>query len=63
MNINLKAEAIYQLSEARKSGIKETYMNDSLFVWYNNGVNTINNGCTITVQFELNGCFHSIDVR
>ena len=64
MNANLKAEAIYQLKNGQKSGIKETHMdNTALYIWYNNGVNTINDGCTITVQFELNGRFHSIDVR
>jgi len=61
----LKAEALYQLAVAQKSGIRTIVWDDlkeNMFVFYNNGTSTTNNFNELRVQFELNGKFFVVPV-
>lgn len=61
----LKAEALYQLAVAQKSGIRTVVWDDpkeNMFVFYNNGTSTTNNFNELRVQFELNGKFFVVPV-
>ena len=61
----LKAEALYQLAVAQKSGIRTVIWDDpkeNMFVFYNNGTSTTNNFNELRVQFELNGKFFVVPV-
>lgn len=62
-NTEKKAEALFQLSVAQKSGIKKiARTNDEMIIFYNNGTVAVNNFNTIEVQFELQGNLYSIPV-
>lgn len=61
----LKAEALYQLAIAQKSGVRTVVWDDqkeNMFVFYNNGTSTTNNFSELSVQFELNGKFFIVSV-
>ena len=59
----LIAEAIYQLSTTKGQPFKTEYANGIIYTFHSNGVVAISDGVNLTVQFELNGKFYSVDVR
>lgn len=57
---DLRAEAIFQMNEADKSGIQKIIATDNgPFIKYNNGVSTLKEGNTLSIQWEdCNGKLH-----
>lgn len=62
----LKAEALFQLDIAQKSGIMNIFWDDAkeiCFVVYKNGTMTKNDGVSLSIQFELNGKMFVVSLR
>ena len=60
--INQKAEAVFQLKEARSTGIQQTVRTDDNVgvTIFNNRTVAITDFNSVTVQFELNGQIYSV---